>query len=182
MVADVERVVPRENTHAIDSRTFGEVSPMHRRIFGYASGNIRGFIGAIHRLTVNDVVLESATIGDPSAMRQGCNGDVLTLSRRWYRAMWRAYERWRDFTLNHICLLCDCRMRSEVLEEEITVALLAYYWVKRRKRKRRRVWVKTWIQRRPPQGQYESVNWRTIEMIVSFMRMPPELFHDKIPR
>ena len=41
-----------------------------RGIFGNAPGNIRGFIG-LHRLTtVSDVLLESATVGDPSAMRR----------------------------------------------------------------------------------------------------------------
>ena len=44
------------------------------------SGNLRGSItdaspiiqlhSALHRLTVNDVLLESATMGDPSAMRR----------------------------------------------------------------------------------------------------------------
>ena len=54
---------------------------MHRGRFGDYS--------AIDRLTVNDVLLESATVGDPSAygrhisaMRRGCNGDVLTISWR----------------------------------------------------------------------------------------------------
>ena len=37
---------------------------MHRRLFGNASGNIRGLI------TVNDVLLDSETVGDPSAMRR----------------------------------------------------------------------------------------------------------------
>ena len=34
-----------------------------------ASGNIRGLIGATS-LTVNDVLLESVTVGDPSAMHR----------------------------------------------------------------------------------------------------------------
>ena len=46
MGADVERVVLRDNLHAMYWRTFGEALPMHRRIFGDASGNIRRLIGA----------------------------------------------------------------------------------------------------------------------------------------
>ena len=41
----------------------GEASPMHRRIFGDNS--------ALHRLTVSDVLLKSATVGNPPAMRRG---------------------------------------------------------------------------------------------------------------
>ena len=38
----------KTHTRCIDKlrETFGEASPMHRRIFGDASGNIRGLIGA----------------------------------------------------------------------------------------------------------------------------------------
>ena len=43
---------------------------MHRRIFGDASGNIRGFIGATSANSY-DVLLESAMVGDPSAIRRG---------------------------------------------------------------------------------------------------------------
>ena len=70
MGADVERVVPRENSHAMYCRTFGEPLGKHHRIFGdaVASGNIRGLIGATSAITFNDVLLESATVGDPSAM------------------------------------------------------------------------------------------------------------------
>ena len=42
---------------------------MHRRLFGDASGNIRGLIGATSANSY-DVILESATVGDPSAMRR----------------------------------------------------------------------------------------------------------------
>ena len=47
--ASVGSVVPRKNTHAMFAklrRAFGEESPMHRRILGDTSGNIRGLIGA----------------------------------------------------------------------------------------------------------------------------------------
>ena len=44
-------------------RCIAEYSAMHRGIFSNQS--------ALHRLTVNDVILESATVGDPSAMRRG---------------------------------------------------------------------------------------------------------------
>ena len=46
MGADVERVVPREKSYAMYCRTFGEPSPVRRRIFSDASENIRGRICA----------------------------------------------------------------------------------------------------------------------------------------
>ena len=62
-------------------RYSAEHSAMHHKRFGVDS--------ALHQLTVNDVLLEPAMIGDPlaydrqiSAMRQGRNGDVLTTSWR----------------------------------------------------------------------------------------------------
>ena len=64
MDADVERVVPRENTRDV-LQTFGEISPTFRRIFGDASGTMRGLISATSDKTVNDVLLELAMVGDP---------------------------------------------------------------------------------------------------------------------
>ena len=58
MGADVERVVPRENSHAMSWRTFGDPSGRHHRCIADYS--------AMHR--VNGVLLESATVGEPSAM------------------------------------------------------------------------------------------------------------------
>ena len=73
MGADVERVVPRENSHAMSWRTFGKPSGKHHRCIADYSAMHRGIFGdlsALHRLTVNDVLLESATVGDPSAMHR----------------------------------------------------------------------------------------------------------------
>ena len=93
MGADVERVVPRENSHAMSWRTFGEPSGEHHRCIAEYSAKHRGIFedwSALHRLTVNDVLLESATVGDLSAMRRRVmvmswryRADVLTTSWRW---------------------------------------------------------------------------------------------------
>ena len=60
MDADVERVVPRENTRDVLTDLRGNITDI-----GDASGTMRGLISATSDKTFNDVLLESAMVGDP---------------------------------------------------------------------------------------------------------------------
>ena len=130
MGADVERVVPREKTHAMYWRSFGEVSPTFYRIFGDASEKIQGKIGAIYRpASACDRQIYRRCVGGVMVMSWRCRGDVLKTPWRWYSALWRTYERWRDFTRNRIARP-TLWLPNEIMDkEEINFVQLSYYWV-----------------------------------------------------
>ena len=76
------------------------------------------------------------------------------------------------------------RLISQVAEHE----RLGEEQKQRRKeaRRRRSVWVKPWIQRRPLQGQYEQLmkelHAEDVSAFTNFMRMGPEDFHELLTR
>ena len=71
------RWVPMSNVWShrkTPTRCIDEPSGKHHRCIAEYSARHRGIFGdcsALHRLKVNDVLLESGTVGDPSAMRGG---------------------------------------------------------------------------------------------------------------
>ena len=147
MDADVERVVPRENTHATHWRTFKEVLPTFLQNIWPCIGEDSGINQryTIHRLTsACDRQIYRRCVGGVMVMYWRYRGDVLKTSWRWYNGptLWGAYERWGDFTKNHIAGP-TLWLPNEIMDkEQINFVQLAYYWVeidnRANKRKHRR--------------------------------------------